>query len=36
MNNLRLGSDTPTKIYLGDTEVEKIYLGADLVYQKQV
>ena len=36
MNNLRLGSYTPTKIYLGDTEVEKIYLGSDLIYQKQV
>lgn len=33
VNYLRLGSLTPSKVYLGTTEVSKIYLGTNLVYQ---
>lgn len=34
VNNLRFGSDTPTKLYVGDTEITKAYMGDTLVYEK--
>lgn len=36
INNLRLGSITPIKYYLGDKELSKMYLGSKLVYQKNI
>lgn len=31
LNNLRLGATTPTALYYGDTQVDRVYHGADLV-----
>lgn len=33
-NNLKFGTETPTKLYLGATEVTKVYMGETLVYEK--
>ena len=32
MTTPRLGSDTPSKLYLGSDELSKLYLGNDLIY----
>lgn len=33
-NKLKFGAETPSKLYLGSTEVTKAYMGDTLVYQK--
>ena len=33
INNLKFGTETPTKLYLGATEVTKAYMGETLVYE---
>lgn len=33
---IKIGNDSLSKIYFGASEVEKVYLGTSLVYQKQV
>lgn len=31
---IKFGTETPTKLYMGDTEVTKAYMGETLVYEK--
>lgn len=33
-NKLKFGTETPSKLYLGATEVTKAYIGETLVYEK--
>lgn len=33
---IKIGNDSLSKIYFGGSEVERVYLGTSLVYQKQV
>lgn len=33
-NNLKFGTETPSKLYIGNTEVTKAYMGEVLVYEK--
>lgn len=33
-NKLKFGTETPSKLYMGKTEVTKAYLGDTLVYEK--
>lgn len=33
-NNLKFGAETPSKLYMGETEVTKAYMGETLVYEK--
>ena len=33
-NNLKFGTETPSKLYMGETEVTKVYMGEVLVYEK--
>jgi hypothetical protein len=32
INNIRLGTNTPAKFYVGANQVSKIYIGTNLVY----
>ena len=34
INKLKLGTETPSKIYMGENEVTKAYIGETLVYEK--
>lgn len=33
-NKLKFGTETPSKLYIGETEVTKAYMGETLVYEK--
>ena len=33
-NKFKLGTETPSKLYMGDVEVTKAYMGETLVYEK--
>ena len=33
-NKLKFGTETPTKLYMGDSEVTKAYMDETLVYEK--
>lgn len=33
-NKLKFGTQTPSKLYMGDTEITKAYMGDVLVYEK--